>query len=356
MVTIEQVTEALKGVMDPEIGRSIVELGMVREVEVDGHDVTVTIALTVPNCPLQNTIAQNAAEAVEALEEGLDVQINLTAMTEEERARLRERLRSGQAPPGAPAQESIAGQMNQVKSVVAVMSGKGGVGKSTAAALLASGLRRKGLRVGVLDADITGPSIPTLFGVHEKPMMGPLGIVPPQTGTGIKVMSINLLLDREDEAVIWRGPLIAGAITQFWNDVFWGDLDVLVVDLPPGTSDASLTVLQSLPVSGVVIVSSPQELAEMVVRKAARMAEHMEIPILGVVENMSYALCPHCGEPFELFGKGRTEELAEAFDTEMLGRIPLDPALARAGDAGQIEEYASESFDDVVAGVAEQLN
>jgi Mrp family chromosome partitioning ATPase len=169
-------------------------------------------------------------------------------------------------------------------------------------------------------------------------------------------MSINLLLDREDEAVIWRGPLIAGAITQFWNDVFWGDLDVLVVDLPPGTSDASLTVLQSLPVCGVVIVSSPQELAEMVVRKAARMAEHMGIPILGVVENMSYALCPHCGEPFNLFGEGRSEELAEAFDTEMLGRIPLDPALARAGDAGQIEKYASESFDDVIAGVAEQLN
>ncbi|MGC9357929.1 MAG: P-loop NTPase, partial [Anaerolineae bacterium] len=161
---------------------------------------------------------------------------------------------------------------------------------------------------------------------------------------------------REDEAVIWRGPLIAGAIKQFWNDVFWGDLDVLVVDLPPGTSDASLTVLQSLPVSGVVIVTSPQELAEMVVRKAARMAEHMNIPILGIIENMSYAICPHCGEEFNLFGEGQTEGMAERFNTEFLGRLPIDPDLTRACDAGEIERYENPRFEKVVEEIEEDLS
>ncbi len=354
MITVADVQQALESVMDPELGQNIVELGMVREIEVEGTRVGVTIALTVPNCPLQDTIARDAAEAVDALGDELDVQIRLTAMTDEERAQLREKLRRERAPQAQP-EESLAGKMNQVQAVVAVMSGKGGVGKSTTAALLAAGLRRQGLRVGVLDADITGPSIPKLFGVHGKPAMSPLGIIPAQTETGIKAMSINLLLDREDEAVIWRGPLIANVITQFWNEVFWGDLDVLVVDLPPGTSDASLTVLQTLPVTGVLMVTSPQELAEMVVRKAARMAEQLQIPILGVVENMSYARCPHCGEPFSLFGKGHAEQMAESFDTEVLGHLPLDPELARAGDAGRIEHYTDESFEPVVKAISEKL-
>lgn len=345
MITTEQVMDALKKVMDPEIHRNIVELGMAREVQVNGADVKVTIALTVPNCPLQDVIAKDAAQAVDALAEGLNVEIVLTAMTEEEKQRLTDMLRrERQQKP----EVSLAGQMNKVKSVVAVMSGKGGVGKSTAAALLAAGLRRKGLRIGVLDADITGPSIPKLFGVREAPLMGPLGIVPPLSRGGIKIMSINLMLQAEDDAVIWRGPLITSAIKQFWNDVFWGDLDVLVVDLPPGTSDAALTVMQNLPVNGVVIVTSPQDLADMVVRKAANMAEKLSIPIIGIIENMSYAICPHCGERFEIFGHGHAEEMARAFDTQFLGHLGLDPDLAKVCDAGQVEAYENLDFDEIV--------
>ncbi len=353
MVTEQQVLNALKGVMDPEIGRNIVDLGMVREIRIDGAKVVVTIALTVPNCPLQDRIATDAGEAVDALAEDLDVQINLTAMTDEEKQRLVEMLQRDRQQPQQ--EESLAGRMNKVKSVVAVMSGKGGVGKSTAAAMLAAGLRRQGLRVGVLDADITGPSIPKVFGVSDAPTMGPLGIVPPISKRGVKIMSINLMLESEDQAVIWRGPLIAGAIKQFWNDVFWGDLDVLVVDLPPGTADASLTVMQTLPVDGVVIVTSPQELADMVVRKAARMAEHMQIPILGIVENMSYAVCPHCGETYNLFGEGNAEKMAANFNTQVLGHIPLDPALSKHADAGDIESYENAEFAGVVEKVTEML-
>lgn len=352
MVTESQVMEALQTVIDPELRRNIVDLGMVREVKVDGKHVKVTIALTVPNCPLQDTLASDAAAALDALAEGLDVKIAMTAMNEEERARLTEKLRSER--PQQP-QQSLAAQMNRVQTVVAVMSGKGGVGKSTVAAMLAAGLRRKGLRVGILDADITGPSVPLVFGVDEAPLMGPLGIVPPLTQTGIKVMSINLMLEHKDAAVIWRGPLITGAIQQFWNDVFWGDLDTLIVDMPPGTSDAALTVMQNLPVTGIVLVTSPQDLAEMVVRKAANMAEHLNIPIFGVVENMSYARCPHCGETFELFGKGQSEEMARAFGAEFLGKLGLDPEMARLCDAGQIEAYENPDFAPVVETVARKI-
>jgi len=353
VVSKQQVMQALENVMDPEIGRNIVDLGMVREVQTDGNDIEVTIALTVPNCPLQDRIAGDAGDAVDALAEDLNVQINLTAMTDEEKQRMTETLRGQRQQPQQ--EESLAARMNNVKSVVAVMSGKGGVGKSTAAAMLAAGLRRKGLRVGVLDADITGPSIPKVFGVSDAPMMGPLGIVPPVSQNGVKIMSINLMLEHEDQAVIWRGPLIAGAIKQFWNDVFWGDLDVLVVDLPPGTADASLTVMQTLPVDGVVIVTSPQELADMVVRKAARMAEHMQIPILGIIENMSYAICPHCGERYSLFGEGNAEEMAANFDTQVLGHIPLDPELSKLSDAGAIESYENGIFTEAVGKVADTL-
>ncbi len=354
MVSVNQVMDALKGVMDPEIRRSIVELGMVREVTVKGDNVKVTIALTVPTCPMRDAIAQDAARAVDALADNLYVEIVLDAMTPEEKQRLSEKLRRERAG-GAPAPESVAAQMNRVKAVIAIVSGKGGVGKSTAAALLAVGLRRQGLRVGVLDADITGPSIPKLFGVHEAPMMGPLGIVPPQSVGGVKIMSINLMLEAEDDAVIWRGPMIASAITQFWNDVFWGDLDALVVDLPPGTSDAALTVMQNLPVTGCIVVTSPQELADMVVRKAAKMAAHLNIPILGILENMSYAICPHCGEKFALFGAGRSAELAAAFGATFLGGLGIDPELTRLSDAGQIEAYDGAEFTALIETVLARL-
>ena len=350
MITEKQVMDALRKVMDPELRRNIVDLGMVRQVRIHGKNIKVTIALTVPNCPLQDSIAADAAQAVDGLADGLDVEIAITAMNEEEKAHLREVLQtSQQQQPNFP-----AGNLNRIKTVIAVMSGKGGVGKSTVAAMIAAGLRREGLRVGVLDSDITGPSIPKLFGVHEAPTTSPLGIMPPQTSGGIKLMSINLMLQNEEDAVIWRGPMITSAINQFWSDVFWGDLDALVVDMPPGTSDAALTVMQGLPVTGVVLVTSPQDLAEMVVRKAANMAGHLNIPLIGVVENMSYVTCPKCGERFELFGKGNSEEMANAFGTRFLGKLGIDPEMARLGDAGQIEAYTNEEFEplvEVVAGV-----
>lgn len=245
--------------------------------------------------------------------------------------------RSGPEKLGQPKQARI-------DHVIAVMSGKGGVGKSLVSALLAITLTKNGYRVGVLDADITGPSIPKLFGVKGVPEMLPSGIVPPSTSTGIKIMSINLLLPNEDDPVIWRGPLIATAVKQFWTDVIWGNLDYLIVDLPPGTGDAPLTVLQSLPLDGLIIVSSPQELAQMVVRKAIKMAQMLDVPLLGLVENMSYITCPHCGEEIHPFGRSRAEEVANEVGVRLLGVIPMDPQLSLLGDRGEIEQYEAESL------------
>lgn len=245
--------------------------------------------------------------------------------------------------------------LNHVQHVVAVMSGKGGVGKSSVAAMLAVSLRRAGQRVGLLDADITGPSIPRMFGLAGQPGMMPLGILPPETAGGIKVMSINLLLSKEDEAVIWRGPLIGGVIRQFWSDVYWGELDTLVIDLPPGTSDAPLTVMQSIPLSGIVMVTSPQELAGMVVRKAAQMATALNIPILGLVENMSCVVCPTCGARLEVFGPSRAEHTAQLLGIPVLGRIPIDPQLAAHCDAGTIERYENPALPAIVEQVAARM-
>jgi Mrp family chromosome partitioning ATPase len=244
---------------------------------------------------------------------------------------------------------------DKITHVVAVLSGKGGVGKSSVAALLAVALRRQGARVGVLDADITGPSIPKMFGLHQPPPVGPAGMLPAETESGIGVMSINLLLPDEDDAVIWRGPLISSAIKQFWTDVAWGDLDYLIVDLPPGTSDATLTVMQSIPLSGVVLVTSPQDLAGMVVRKAAHMAQRMNAPILGLVENMSYVVCPQCGKEIHVFGPSCAQQTAQEFWTPLLGRLPLDPELARCCDAGEIEKYAGEMFAPIAEKIVERI-
>lgn len=233
-----------------------------------------------------------------------------------------------------PAEGSAIGK------VIAVMSGKGGVGKSTVTALLAAALRRAGKRVGVMDADITGPSIPRLFGLRERPGMGPAGLIlPVSTDSGIRVMSINLLLQDEDQPVIWRGPLIASAIKQFFNEVAWGELDFLLVDLPPGTGDAPLTVLQSLPLDGIILVTSPQLLAQMIVRKAQHMAESLNVPIIGLVENFGTYACPHCGQASAPFGDGRAEQMAREAGIPLLGKLPIDPSVAELGDAGLIEQY-----------------
>ncbi|CEP67268.1 ATPase MipZ/NubP2/Cfd1 [Moorella glycerini] len=230
-------------------------------------------------------------------------------------------------------------ELSNIKHVIGIMSGKGGVGKSSVTALLAVALQQAGYQVGILDADITGPSIPRMFGVRRQPEGTGHGMIPPQSPGGTRIMSLNLLLPHEDDPVIWRGPLIGGAVKQFWTDVIWGDLDYLLVDLPPGTGDAPLTVLQSLPLDGLVIVSSPQELAQMVVRKAVKMAAMMNVKILGLVENMSYALCPDCGKEIYLFGPSRAEAAAAEAGIPLLGTLPLDPDLTALCDHGKVEDY-----------------
>jgi len=228
---------------------------------------------------------------------------------------------------------------SEIKHVIGVMSGKGGVGKSSVSSLLAISLAREGFKVGILDADITGPSIPRLFGLKARPEQFNDLLLPVKTSLGIEVMSLNLLLPAEDDPVIWRGPILSSAVKQFWTDVAWGKLDYLIIDLPPGTGDVPLTVLQSLPLSGLIVVSSPQDLAMMVVKKAIKMVRQVNIPILGLVENMSYLVCPHCGEKIQLFGPGHVAEAASANELRLLDVLPLDPELAALGDAGRIEEY-----------------
>lgn len=227
---------------------------------------------------------------------------------------------------------------DNVKSVIAVMSGKGGVGKSTVSALLASSMAKNGHKVGILDADITGPSIPRLLGLKGGSVKtSEQGMVPPQTSMGIKVMSINLLLEREDEAVIWRGPILASVINQFWEEVDWGELDYLFVDLPPGTGDVPLTVLQTLPLDGIVIVYSPQDLAIMIVKKAVRMANMMEVPIVGLVENMAYLECPECGELIYPYGKPKGELVSAETGIPVLATLPIQPDYTTFGDQGKLE-------------------
>ena len=247
--------------------------------------------------------------------------------------------------------ESLLAALNPkstVKKVIAVVSGKGGVGKSTVTSMLAVAMARKGKRVGVLDADITGPSAPTAFGVNECQGANEEGLYPALSRTGIQVMSINLLLDNPGDPVVWRGPVIAGAVKQFWTDVIWEDVDYLFVDMPPGTGDVPLTVFQSLPVDGIVIVTSPQDLVSMIVTKAVRMAEMMHIPVLGFVENYAYLECPDCGKKINVFGESHLDRVAEKLGLPVLARLPIDPKVAEAYDNGQMESVNTELLSGVL--------
>ena len=247
--------------------------------------------------------------------------------------------------------ESLLVQLNpksSVKKVIAVVSGKGGVGKSTVTSLLAVAMARRGKRVGVLDADITGPSVPTAFGVTECQGASEDGLYPALTRTGMQVMSINLLLDNPGDPVVWRGPVIAGAVKQFWTDVIWEDVDYLFVDMPPGTGDVPLTVFQSLPVDGIVIVTSPQDLVSMIVTKAVKMAQMMNVPVLGFVENYAYLTCPDCGKKINVFGESHLDEIAGELGLPVLARLPIDPIVAQAFDNGQMETVLTDGVDAVI--------
>ena len=235
-----------------------------------------------------------------------------------------------------------ANAFSHINKVIAVVSGKGGVGKSMVTASLARMMREQGFSVGILDADITGPSIPKMYGIHETAKGTEDGIFPSEAKDGTKIMSVNLLLDHESDPVIWRGPIIAGVVTQFWTDVMWGELDYLFVDMPPGTGDVPLTVFQSLPVDGVVIVTSPQDLVRMIVKKAYKMAKQMNIPVLGVVENYSYLICPDCGKKISVFGESHIEEAAKELDLPVLGRMPIDASLAEAVENEKFYEVSNE--------------
>ena len=241
-----------------------------------------------------------------------------------------------------------ANPYSQVKKVIGVVSGKGGVGKSMVTASLARLAIIQGYTVGILDADITGPSIPKMYGVHESAVGNEEGMFPCIAKDGTKIMSVNLLLERESDPVIWRGPIIAGVVTQFWTDVMWGDLDFLFVDMPPGTGDVPLTVFQSLPVDGVVIVTSPQDLVQMIVEKAYNMAKQMNIPVLGIVENYSYLECPECGKRISVFGESHIDEIAENLGTEVLGKMPIDPQLAEIVEQEKFYEAENKYLTNII--------
>lgn len=342
MPTIEQVRQALTQVDDPELGRNIVELGMARDIQIEGGDVSVTLALTIMGCPLRNYLQEQTRAAAASVPGVENVTVELTAMTEEERRKAMEMA-------------SPAMRFNRIGRVVAMMSGKGGVGKSSVAALLATVLQRQGRAVGVLDADVTGPSIPRLFGLSGPANSTDIGLVPTQTTTGIKVMSINLLLKQEDMALVWPGQQVAGAIKQFWTDVVWGELDYLLVDLPPGISDATFTVMQSLPLNGVIMVTIPHSLSSLGVRKAVHTCQHMETPVLGVVENMSFFTCPETDVQHDIFGTSHTNEVADAAGAPILGRLPLDPDLVQLAGAGEIEQYDGDACIRLAAAFAEAV-
>ncbi|WP_274952825.1 Mrp/NBP35 family ATP-binding protein [Angelakisella massiliensis] len=236
-------------------------------------------------------------------------------------------------------------EMSSIKKVIGIVSGKGGVGKSMVTSMLAVLLNRKGYHTAILDADVTGPSIPKAFGLHEMARGNEYGILPCTTKTGIDVMSVNLLLEDETSPVVWRGPVIAGTVKQFWSDVIWNDVDFMFVDMPPGTGDVPLTVFQSIPLDGIIVVTSPQELVSLIVEKAVNMAAMMNIPVLGVVENMSYVKCPDCGKEIRVFGESHLDEVAGKHQLKVLARLPIDPALARVVDQGVVELFEGDWMD-----------
>jgi Mrp family chromosome partitioning ATPase len=325
MPTKDQVAESLEAVMVPGVNRSIVKMELVREIETSDKKVKIILASTGLIPGAQKWIEAKTKEAVAKLPDIDEVQVEFSGIK--------------------------AKDLNKIDHIIAVMSGKGGVGKSLISGLFAIALRRKGYEVGILDADITGPSIPKMFGVNLPPGGNENGILPVLSNSGIEIMSINLLLPSEDAAVIWRGPLIANTIKQFGEDVLWGKLNYLIVDLPPGTADAPLTLMQSFPISGVIIVFTPQGLVEMIVRKAVNMVKEMDKRILGVVENMSYLYVPEIGKKIEVFGKSRGEEIARAANAPLLGQLPINPEIAKLCDEGNIESYEGE----IVARLGESL-
>jgi ATP-binding protein involved in chromosome partitioning len=336
MLTEEVVLNALRKVKDPELHRDLVSLGMVKAITVDGPAVTVTVELTTPACPMRAQVEEETKAAIQGLPGVGEVTLNLTASVRK-------------APAG---RQPIPG----VKHIVAVGSGKGGVGKSTVTANLAVALAEAGTAVGILDADIYGPSIPMMMGVHRQPQVVGKRLIPP-VSHGVKLMSLGFLLPDHSSPVVWRGPMVAQAVRQMLMEVEWGDLDYLLADLPPGTGDASLTLAQAIPLTGAVVVMTPQEVAIQIATKTLNMFRTLKVPILGIIENMSYLRCPHCAKPVELFGHGGGRKASERLEVPFLGEIPLDPELRHGGDVGRpiLIEDPTSAVADVFRLVARNL-
>ena len=324
-----RINDALNRVLVPGVMRSLKQMNFVRSVEAGDGKVKIALASTGIPTQYHDWLKERVKSAVSEYAQVGELIIEFI--------------------------EAKPKDLNEIDKVIAIMSGKGGVGKSVIASLLAVSFSRQGKSVGILDADITGPSIPKMFGLTARPIGSETGIFPVSSRLGIEIMSMNLLLQAEDDAVIWRGPLMSRAITQFWEDVVWGKLDCLIIDLPPGTGDAPLTVLQAIPISGVIDVFTPQELTEMIVRKAVKMAQKLNVQVIGVIENMSYLELPETGKKLEIFGRSKGEEMARASGAPLLGRLPLDPELAKLCDEGEIERYNSEVVSDIAVKVLAAL-
>jgi len=338
--TPEQVLKALRQVFDPDLGKDIVSAGMVKDVRIEEGEVSFTIELTTPACPLRSEFEQQARRVVQALRGVTEVRVNMSSSTAAHRPQ-EKRLPDG------------------VKNVIAVGSGKGGVGKSTVAVNLAVALAKSGAEVGLLDSDVYGPDVPKMMGLHGRPRVEDKKLVPMES-CGVRVMSLGFLVE-EETPVIWRGPLVGSIIKQFLEDVRWGQLDYLVVDLPPGTGDAQLSLVQLVPVTGVVVVTTPQDVALHDAVKALRMFEKVNVPVLGIVENMSYFVCPHCGQRSEIFSHGGARQAAQRLGVAFLGEVPLDGAIREGGDLGtpsaaEDNSPLSSAFGKIAGAVASQVS
>ena len=341
-VSKEQVLAALSGVQDPDLHKDIVSLGFIKEVKVDGGAVDFTIELTTPACPVRDEMKAEAERLVGALP---GVTTATATMTADVRAR------------GGFSRQEVPG----VRNILAVGAGKGGVGKSTTSVSLAISLSRSGARVGLMDADVYGPNIPQMLGIEGQPAVGHDKKIQPAQAHGIKIISMGMLVPPE-QAVIWRGPMLHGAVQQFMRDVDWGELDYLVVDLPPGTGDVVLSLAQSVPVAGAVVVTTPQGVSIYDVRKAVAMFRQLNVPVLGVVENMSYFVCGHCDERTEIFGHGGGARMAEELEVPFLGEVPIDTRVRSGGDEGEPivvafpDSPAAQAFSAIAGKVAQQLS
>jgi Mrp family chromosome partitioning ATPase len=325
----KHIAELLQQVLVPGVRRSLFQMNLVRDIAIEDNKAKISLSLTALSPQAQDWIKNKVIAAIQSIPEIQDVTVNFV--------------------------EAKPNELNKIKKIIAVMSGKGGVGKSLMAGLLALSLVLEGKEVGILDADITGPSIPKMFGLNEHPGGNKGGILPVLSKTGIEIMSMNLLLPSEDDAVIWRGPLMAKAITQFWEEVLWGELDYLIIDVPPGTGDIPLTLMQTIPLTGVIDVFTPQDLTEMIVMKAIKMADKMNIRVLGVIENMSFLILPETGQKMEIFGKSKGEEMAKKAGAPLLGQLPIDPELAKLCDEGIIEQYRSDFLSSISANLLSVL-